>query len=155
LARLGYRVWAPDLRGYGDSERPLHMQDYAIERLLDDVAGLIDASRARSTLLIAHDWGAVIAWLFATRRVRPLDGLVIMNVALPALVDRKLIPWRQLLRFWYVALFQLPRLPESLLGAQHCRRIGEAFRRSAVDPSKFPDEVVQVYRDNAARPGAL
>ena len=155
LARLGYRVWAPDLRGYGDSERPPHMQDYAIERLLDDVGGLIDASRARSTLLLAHDWGAVIAWLFATRRVRPLDRLVIMNVPHPALVDRKLVSWRQLLRFWYVLIFQIPWLPEKLLGAQHCRRIGEVFRSSAVDASKFPDDVLQVYRDSAARPGAL
>src|SRR5215470_11147006 len=60
LARLGYRVWAPDLRGYGDTDRPPRLADYAMETLLEDVAQLIDAARPASTVLIAHDWGAVI-----------------------------------------------------------------------------------------------
>src|SRR5579862_3207109 len=58
LARLGYRVWAPDLRGYGESTRPPRVRDYDLDALLADAAGLIDAAGARSTLLIGHDWGA-------------------------------------------------------------------------------------------------
>jgi pimeloyl-ACP methyl ester carboxylesterase len=155
LAELGYRVWAPDLRGYGDSDRPAGVAAYAIEPLMDDVAGLIDAAGARSTLLIAHDWGGVIAWYFAMRRVRPLDRLVIMNLPHPALMERALRTWRQLRRSWYMLLFQLPWLPEALLRAFDYRAIGEAFRGMAVDKSRFPDDVLRVYRDNAARPGAL
>jgi pimeloyl-ACP methyl ester carboxylesterase len=155
LARLGYRVWAPDLRGYGETERPSRVQDYAIERLLDDVAGLIDASGARSTLLVGHDWGGVIAWYFALRRVRPLDRLVLMNLPHPAIMEHAMRTWRQLRRSWYVFFFQIPRLPEALMRMQHCRAIREAFRGMAVDKSRFPDEVLQVYCDNAARPGAL
>ena len=83
LADLGYRVWAPNLRGYGRSSRPPRIRDYAIEALLDDVAGLIDASGAREVVLLGHDWGAVIAWYFAMHRVRPLSRLVIMNVPHP------------------------------------------------------------------------
>jgi len=155
LARLGYRVWAPDLRGYGESERPPRVADYAIEHLLDDVGGLIDASGARSTLLIGHDWGGVIAWYFALRRVRPLDRLVVMNLPHPAIMERALRTWRQLRRSWYVLFFQIPRLPEALLRARGYHAIGEAFRRTAVDPSRFPDEALQVFRASAARPGAL
>jgi pimeloyl-ACP methyl ester carboxylesterase len=155
LARLGYRVWAPDLRGYGESDRPPHVADYALEALMDDVAGLIDAAGARQTLLIAHDWGGIIAWFFAMRRIRPLAGLVQMNLPHPGPMERALRTWRQLARSWYVLFFQLPRLPEALLGARGCRVIGDAFRNSAVDKSRFPDDVLQVYRDNAARPGAL
>ncbi len=155
LARLGYRAWAPDLRGYGASDRPTQVRDYAIERLLDDVAGLIDAAGARETVLIAHDWGGVIAWLFAMRRPRPLARLVIMNIPHPAGFERELRTWKQRRRSWYAVLFQLPRLPEALLRARGCRAIGEAFRASAIDKSRFPDEVLRVYRDNAARPGAL
>jgi epoxide hydrolase 4 len=155
LARLGYRVWAPDLRGYGESARPPRVQDYAIERLLEDVAGLIDAAGARSTILVAHDWGGAIAWYFAMRRVRPLDRLVVMNVPHPAVMERALRTWRQLRRSWYILFFQIPRLPEALLRARDYRAIREAFRRMAIDKSRFPDEVLQVYRDNAARPGAL
>jgi len=155
LARLGYRAWAPDLRGYGETDRPPRREDYAIERLMDDVAGLIDASGARSTVLLAHDWGALIAWYFAMRRVRPLERLVIMNVPHPAAMERALRGWRQVARSWYVLFFQIPWLPEALLRARDCRAIGDAFRNMAVDKSRFPDEVLRVYRDNAARPGAL
>ena len=56
LASLGYEVWAPNLRGYGRSSRPDRVADYALEHLLSDVAGLIDAAGNRPTTLIAHDW---------------------------------------------------------------------------------------------------
>ncbi len=155
LARLGYRAWAPDLRGYGDTDRPPHRDDYAIERLMEDVAGLIDAAGARSVLLVGHDWGAVIAWYFAMRRLRPLRGLVIMNVPHPAIMERALRSWRQMARSWYALFFQIPRLPERLLAARGYRAIGDAFRNMAVDKSRFPEETLAVYRENAARPGAL
>jgi pimeloyl-ACP methyl ester carboxylesterase len=155
LARLGYRAWAPDLRGYGESDRPPRMQDYAIERLMDDVAGLIDASGCKSVMLLAHDWGGVIGWYFALRKLRPLDRLVMMNLPHPAVMEGALRTWKQIKKSWYVLLFQLPRLPEALFRAGNYRVIGDAFRNSAVDKSRFPDEVLQVYRENAARPGAL
>jgi pimeloyl-ACP methyl ester carboxylesterase len=154
LAELGYRAWAPDLRGYGESERPARCDDYAIERLLYDVAGLIDVSGAHTTILLAHDWGAIIAWYFAMRRVRSLERLVIMNVPHPAVMERAL-RGRQLLRSSYAFLIQLPWLPEALLRARNYRAVGAAFRRMAVDKRRFPEEVLQVYRDNASRPGAL
>jgi pimeloyl-ACP methyl ester carboxylesterase len=155
LARLGYRVWVPDLRGYGESDRPPNVADYDLDHLMADVAGLIDASGAKSTLLMAHDWGGVIAWYFAMRQMRPLDRLVMMNLPHPACMERELRRWRQIRRSWYVLFFQIPWLPEALLRARHCRAIGEAFRSAAIDKSRFPDEVVNVYRENAARPGAL
>ena len=155
LARLGYRAWAPDLRGYGETDRPPRMNDYAMEHLLDDVAGLIDAAGARSVTLLGHDWGGVIAWYFAMRGSRPLERLVVMNLPHPAIMERELRKWRQISKSWYVLLFQIPWLPEALLRARNCRAIGEAFRNSAVDKSRFPDGVLQVYRDNAAKPGAL
>jgi len=155
LAQLGYHAWAPDLRGYGASDRPGRREDYAIEMLMADVAGLIDASGARSTVLLAHDWGGVIAWYLALRNLRPLERLVVMNLPHPAAMQRALRTWRQLARSWYVFFFQIPRLPEALLRAGNYRAIRDAFRNMAVDKSRFPHEVLQVYRDNAARPGAL
>jgi len=155
LAGLGYRAWAPDLRGYGESARPLQRSEYAIEHLMDDVAGLIDASHTQSTILLAHDWGAVIAWYFAMRQLRPLERLVIMNLPHPAVMERALRTWRQRARSWYALFFQIPRLPEALLRARRYRAIGDAFRGMAIDKSRFPDEVLQTFRDNAARPGAL
>jgi pimeloyl-ACP methyl ester carboxylesterase len=155
LARLGWRAWAPDLRGYGASDRPPRVQDYAIERLLGDVAGLIDAAGAKETLLVGHDWGGLVAWYFAMRRPRPLARLCVMNLPHPACMERAFRSGPQLLRSWYALFFQLPWLPERLLAANDYRAVREAFRGMAVDRSRFPDEVLDVYRDQAARPGAL
>lgn len=155
LARLGYRAWAPDLRGYAASARPPRVRDYAIEALLEDVAALVDASGARQTLLLGHDWGAMLAWFFAMRRIRPLEGLVILNVPHPACMERALRGPRQLLRSWYALFFQIPGLPERLLGRDGARPVAEAIRRSARDRSRFPDELLEVYRRAAAEPGAL
>jgi len=155
LAELGYRAWAPDLRGYGETDRPPALGDYAIERLMGDVAALIDASGTRSTLLIGHDWGAIVAWYFAIRSRRPLARLVILNVPHPFAAVPALRTWKQLRRSWYVLFFQLPWLPELLLGARDQHAIGEAFRSSCVNPERFPDAVLEVYRREAARPGAL
>jgi pimeloyl-ACP methyl ester carboxylesterase len=155
LSRLGYRVWAPDLRGYGDSERPPRMRDYDLEILMRDVAGLIDAAAPRQTLLLAHDWGGVIAWYFAMRRLRPLARLAIFNIPHPEAARPALRTFAQLRRSWYVFFFQLPWLPEWLLGRGRARPVVEMFRRTCSHPERFPREVLEAYREAAARPGAL
>jgi pimeloyl-ACP methyl ester carboxylesterase len=153
LAKLGYRVWAPDLRGYGGSDKPEGVRAYAIETLMADVAALIDASGARETTLLAHDWGGIVAWQFATRRLRPLERLVCMNI--PHLgAAREAAGLRQRLRSWYMLFFQLPRLPERMLTSGNGRRIGEMFRNSARVAAAFDDADVAVYRANVLVPGA-
>ena len=105
LSDLGMKVWAPNLRGYGNSAVPLGIQDYSIENLMDDVAGLIDAAGCQHVTLIAHDWGGVIAWYFAIRQVRTLDRLIICNVPHPEAM-RNAMGWRQLMRSWYAFFFR-------------------------------------------------
>jgi epoxide hydrolase 4 len=156
LADLGYRVWAPDLRGYGGTDRPEGVAAYRMEALLDDVAGLIDASGAKEVVLIAHDWGGAIAWEFVRRKVRPLARFVALNIPHPAIFARHLArPGPQLMRSWYMFLFQLPRVPEWYLARSNHRAIDGAFLSMAVDRGRFPEDVLAVYRDNAAQPGAL
>ena len=156
LADLGWRAIAPDLRGYGGSSRPKARADYHLDHLVEDVAALFDAAGARRRLLIAHDWGAMIAWDFAIRRRLPLDGLVIMNVPHPSVFARVLASSRrQRSRSWYTAFFQIPRLPEAAMTAFGARAIGQAFTGMAVDKSRFPPEVTDVYRRNALIPGAM
>lgn len=157
LASLGYRVWAPDLRGYGTTDRPQGIRNYSIETLMEDVAGLIDASGASETILIAHDWGGIIAWQFAAQRLRKLTRLIILNAPVPR--PREHAPSvfsREFWRFSYVLFFQLPRLPEWVLGRKKARAIAQVFRGStSAQPERFTDDVIEVYREAASRPGAL
>ncbi|HEY9091710.1 alpha/beta hydrolase [Parasphingorhabdus sp.] len=155
LAELGYRVWAPNMRGYGGSSKPAEVRDYALDHLCADVAALIDASGAKEITLIAHDWGAVVAWAFAIQKIRPLKRLVIMNVPHPMVARREMRHWRQLRRSWYIFFFQLPWLPEFLLSRGNGKAIKQAFSNMACDQSNFPDEALEVFAKAAMRPGSL
>jgi pimeloyl-ACP methyl ester carboxylesterase len=155
LAQLGYRVWAPDLRGYGGSSRPAAVAAYALENLEEDVAALIEASGAKDVVLVGHDWGALIAWYYAMFGRLPISRLIIMNVPHPALMQKGLRTRRQLMKSWYIFFFQLPWIPEWGLARRGYEAIGRVFRDMAVDKSRFPEEVLGVYRDAAAVPGAL
>lgn len=155
LAGMGYRVWAPNMRGYGGSDRPQGTLAYRLENLAADVAGLIDASEAEEVTLIAHDWGAIVAWYFAIRKIRPLARLVILNVPHPLCGRREMKHWYQLRKSWYIFFFQLPGLPERMLGRDDAAPIARIFRDSAVNKSLFTGDEVEPYRAAAARPGAL
>ncbi|MGB3739855.1 MAG: alpha/beta hydrolase [Pontixanthobacter sp.] len=155
LADMGYRVWAPNMRGYGRTSRPEGVAQYGLDDLAQDVAALIDASGARETVLIAHDWGAIVAWHFAIRKLRPLARLVIMNVPHPKCGQREIRKWRQMRKSWYIAFFQIPWLPEKLLGRRDAAPIVDVFRGSAVHKARFTDAALAPYRTAAAQPGAL
>jgi epoxide hydrolase 4 len=155
LAAMGWRVWAPNLRGYGASSKPEGVRAYGLDHLVADVAALIDASGAKEVMIVAHDWGAIIAWHFAILKLRPLTRLVIMNVPHPKVAQREIRRWRQFRRSWYIFFFQLPGLPEWLNTRRGAQLVKRAFHNMAVDKSRFPPEALQLYADAAQRPGAM
>lgn len=155
LAKLGYRVWAPNLRGYGNTDSPRGIAAYKTRTLVADVIELIRASGAKEVLLMAHDWGGALAWSLALKAPELIQRLIILNLPHPACFSRELRRRVQLAKSWYMFFFQIPWLPEFLLGRRHGRVIAETIRRTSRDPARFPDEALEVYRQNAARPGGL
>ena len=65
LADAGFRVWAPDQRGYGQSDKPPRVRDYTLDRMAADTIGLIDAAGQQQAILVGHDWGGAVAWWVA------------------------------------------------------------------------------------------
>lgn len=148
LARLGYRVWAPNLRGYGNSSTPHGIAAYSLENLMNDVGELIDVAACSEVTLMAHDWGAVIAWSFAMHQIRKIDRLVICNVPHPGPAAAAM-SWAQLKKSWYIFFFQLPRLPERML--LKSPGMGAMIKTTAATPENFSEAVVALYDENARR----
>lgn len=155
LVARGYRVWAVNQRGYGATSRPRGRAHYSLAALTGDVAALIDASGARRTTLIGHDWGGMIAWVVAIRRLRPLERLVVINIPHPLCFRAALRGVGQKLKSAYAAFFQLPFLPDWLLSAGRGYLTGLLIRAAAGRAGAIPPQIMAIYRDNAAAPGGV
>jgi pimeloyl-ACP methyl ester carboxylesterase len=148
-------VIVPDQRGYNLSDKPAGVRDYRGEALVADLLGLMQALDLQRVSLIGHDWGAAVAWWAATAHPEHFDRLVILNVPHPKVMARALrTSWRQRLRSWYIAFFQLPRLPELLLQAAGFAAMRAALRRSA-RARTFSAAELDTYRQAWGQPGAL
>ncbi|BEV12764.1 alpha/beta hydrolase [Asticcacaulis sp. DW145] len=152
LAAMGWRVLAPDLRGYGDSERPGRQSDYRIERLSEDVLAIAEAAGATRPVLVGHDWGGVVAWRTAIDYPERVSGLVVANAPHPAVFERLLYSGlRQRLRSLYVLFFMLPWLPEWQVRRRKGRGLAALLRRQS---PAFGQAALEAYAENIMRPGA-
>lgn len=155
LAAAGFRVYAPDQRGYNLSDKPRGLSAYSVDELAGDILGLIDAIGQERVFLVGHDWGAVVAWWLALTAPARLRRLAILNVPHPHVMRRHLLTDpRQMGRSLYAAFFQLPWLPEAAVSALHYRALARALRDSSL-PGTFSDEELAEYRRAWARPGAM
>jgi epoxide hydrolase 4 len=155
LAEAGYRVVVPDMRGYNLSEAPQDVSAYRLDMLAADVAALADACGAGRFRLVGHDWGGVIAWAVAARWAERLERLVIMNAPHPDVLSRQAFRHpTQALRSTYVALFQLPWLPEAALRAFDFAGLRRMMAGTA-RPGTFEPGAFDRYAAAWARPGSL
>jgi epoxide hydrolase 4 len=155
LAAAGFRVWAPDQRGYGESSKPRGVAAYAIDELVADAVGLIDASGSDAAHVVGHDWGGAVAWRLAATHPERVRRLAVLNCPHPHVMAKYVRSHpAQAARSAYILFFQLPVLPELVLGARGAalleRTLVRTSRRSA-----FSDEDLMRYHEAWARPGAM
>ena len=151
LAAAGFRVVAPDLRGYNLSSRPADVEAYSADRLAADVRGLIRELGAKSALLVGHDWGGTVAWATAMSHPEVVDRLAILNAAHPRRLNQGLRNPNQLRKLWYFFFFQLPGLPERIVRARHWRFF-RRYQRDARPP--YTPEDTERYVESWSQPGA-
>ena len=154
LAAAGYRVWVPDQRGYGESDKPQGIDAYGLETLVDDVCALIRRTGKGAATLLGHDWGGVVSWRVAARDPALVERLVVVNAPHPAVMLAHMARGRQRLRSWYMHFFRIPRLPERLLSRNGFRGLTQVLTQAS-KAGTFSEAELALYRQAWARPGAL
>lgn len=147
---------APDMRGYGDTDAPVGVENYALEKLVGDVADLVHACGRERAVILAHDWGGAVAWATALQRPEVVARLVVMNCPhLKKFEENLRSNPRQMLRSWYILFFQIPWVPERLLRARNFAMLTQALRGSAVQKSAFTEADLAHFRAAFHNPYAL
>jgi pimeloyl-ACP methyl ester carboxylesterase len=142
LVDAGFHVVAPDLRGFGESDRPEHVDDYAIGNSVRDVLAVLDTLELERASIVGHDFGAVVAWLVAAFAPDRVERLVALSVGHPGARERTL---EEREKAWYQLFFQFEEA-EELLRRDDWKLMRELLR-GAGD--------LERYLVDLARPGAL
>jgi pimeloyl-ACP methyl ester carboxylesterase len=150
LVAAGFRVLVPTQRGYAASARPRRRRDYRPSELIGDVLGLLDAAGVDRVHLVGHDWGGAVAWGFAGRHPERMRSMTVLSTPHPRAWAESMVRSNQALRSWYMAFFQLPRLPELLLAD----RLGKTLSDSGL-PAGHVARYCAGMADRAALTGAV
>ncbi len=149
-----YTVVAPDMRGYNLSDQPPRIEDYTMDKLVDDVIGLIHYFGRKQAAIVGHDWGASIAWAVALKHPEYVSKLVAMQVP-PASVWKKNQTLKQFLASWYMFFFQIPVLPEWLLSQNDYALLENALRNTTAEKDVFKAADIAEYKKSWREPFAL
>ncbi len=144
LVRAGYRVIAPDLRGYGQTDAPEAVAAYRSEHLVADMLALLDVMGIQQARVVGHDWGALIGWLLCMRAPQRVAQYVALSVGHPAAFARAGIMQR--LRSSYMLWFMAPLLAETSLTAADFF----AMRHFTSDPTQLSH-----WRRDLREPGRM
>src|SRR4051794_12182302 len=140
----GYRAVAPDLRGFGASDRPDDVSAYSLRHSVADVVAVLDALGIERARVIGHDWGAGLAWVFAAFVPHRVERLVALSVGHPNTLRQPTVEQRQ--KGWYQLLFQFEGVAEELILRNDWKLLRQ-FLEGAGD--------VDRYVEDLGRPGAL
>ena len=144
LVAGGFRVVAPDLRGFGESDKPGGVEEYALARSVADMLAVLDALGIERTHVVGHDWGAALAWSLAAFAPQRVERLAVLSVGHPNTFREPSVGQRE--RFWYQLLFQFEGVAEELLRRDDWKLFRE-FSRGEGDQERWLADL--------SRPGAL
>lgn len=154
IAAAGYRVVAPDLRGYGQTERPA--DGYDVATLARDLASLITALGHEDATVIGHDWGGALTWEVAWRHPERVSRYAVLNCPHHYVMSKTLLSSAsQLKKSWYMLAFQLPWLPERVISRARGEAVERMFLGMAVDRTNFTPELIRPFRESVADPAAV
>jgi len=159
LAEAGFRVWAPDQRGYNLSDKPRGLDAYNLDVLAADAVGLIDAATEsrpdRAASLVGHDWGGAVSWWVAAKYPEKVHRLVVLNCPQGGVLLKHLRHnRRQMRRQWYMFFFQLLWLPEAVCRARNWGLLVRMLE-STSRPGTFSPADLELYRQSWSQPGAF
>jgi epoxide hydrolase 4 len=154
LVSAGYRVVAPDQRGYGETET---RGPFDLDTLAGDICHLIEhLGPQRQVRIVGHDWGGAVAWHLASHRPEFCERLVVLNCPHPAVMRQALLnglSWEQVKRSWYMFFFQLPLLPEFFLTRNDAELMPRTLKAASVERAHWTPDDVRPFRDAIQRPG--
>ncbi|RBY86832.1 alpha/beta fold hydrolase [Blastococcus sp. TF02A-26] len=150
LHGAGLRTLAPDQRGYSPGARPTGRGAYRLRETAQDVLALLDAAGLESAHVVGHDWGGIVGWALGAWYPERLRSLTALSVPHPAAMAKAMVTSDQALRSYYMALFQLPVVPERLVLAGNGAALAKMLRNGGL-----PREAVAHYVQRMQEPGAL
>lgn len=155
LAEAGYRVIVPDQRGYNLSNAPKDIRAYSLDNLSRDITGLMDHFGYQQAAVVGHDWGGAVAWHLGIHHPERVERLGILNLPHPLVVSKFLrTSLQQMLRFWYFAYFQIPRLPDWLASINNYAGAASILTASGKDSTFSTDDIAE-YKQAWANSGGL
>lgn len=154
LTAAGFRVLRPDLRGFGDSDKPDDVEAYRLPRHVADLLAILDQLDIAQAHVVGHDWGAAIAWVVAALAPERVASLTALSVGHPAALASA--GWEQRQKSWYSLLFQFPHVAEQWLSARNFANFrswsahpdADAVVRRLAEPSALTASL-GIYRANA------
>jgi pimeloyl-ACP methyl ester carboxylesterase len=126
LAAAGFHAVAPDMRGYGQTDRPEEIDQYTLFHLVGDIVGLIDALGKKEAVIVGHDWGAPVAWSAA--QWRPDRFRAVIGLSVPFLPRRPVRPTTAMPQTDYTVFYQLYFQTPGVAEAEFERDIRRTFR---------------------------
>jgi pimeloyl-ACP methyl ester carboxylesterase len=151
LVAAGYRVLAPDQRGYSPRARPAGRRAYVAGNLVADVLALADAAGTERFHVVGHDWGGAVAWYIAMWHPTRVATMTSLATPHPTAFARSMLTSSQLFRSWYFLFYQLPSLPEWSATST----FGRARLRDTLIRSGLPEKKFDAYMAVLDQPGAM